>query len=408
MTMTIDEARQRDAADPLRAFRARFDLPPGIIYLDGNSLGPLPRATRDQVADMVDRQWGRDLIAAWNDHGWIDAPRRIGAKIAALIGAAEDEVMVADSTSVNIFKLLTAAARANPGRTEILAEAANFPTDLHIAAGVANLLGLTLVTAPPDDLADAIGANTAAVILPDVHYRSAARYDMAAMNARAQKAGTHIVWDLSHSAGAVPVDLSGCGTMLAVGCGYKFLNGGPGAPAFVHVAREWQDRLHNPLQGWLGHKAPFDFADAYEPAPGMGRWQAGTPPMLSMAALESGVDLMLEADMNALFAKSAALFDAFAARMAEKCPALTLASPREAERRGSHISFLHEDAFPIVQAAIARGVIGDFRTPDIARFGLTPLYTGFEDVARAADTIAEIIATGAWREDRFRKRGAVT
>ena len=367
-----------DAADPLRDFRARFRLPEGVIYLDGNSLGVLPEAAVARIAQVVTQEWGNDLIRSWNAHDWIGAPQRIGGKIARLIGAREDEVIVADSTSVNLFKLIVAAARAAPGRAEILTETGNFPTDLHVARGAAELLGMRLRAVDRAEIAEAIGAATAVVVLTHVHYRSGARYDMAALNLCAREQGARIIWDLSHSVGAVPLDLARDGAEFAVGCGYKYLNGGPGAPAFLYVARALQAELVSPITGWLGHAAPFDFTDAYTPAPGIARFLAGTPPMLSLLALEMGVDIMLEADPAALAAKSRALFDLFAAGIAARAPELRLASPTGSNARGSHISFAHESAFAIVQALIARGVIGDFRTPDVARFGLTPLYLRYE------------------------------
>ncbi len=405
---TLDEARAMDAADPLRGFRARFRLPDGVLYLDGNSLGPLPVATASLVEDVVERQWGRDLIRSWNAHDWIGAPQRIGGKIARLVGAGEDEVIVADSTSVNLFKLIAAAASLAPDRREILAEAGNFPTDLHVARGAAELLGMRLRTAASDDVAEAIRGETAVVVLAHVHYRSGRRHDIAAITARARAAGARIVWDLSHSAGAVPLALGRDGVEFAVGCGYKYLNGGPGAPAFLFVARALQGELASPIAGWMGHAAPFDFADAYAPAPGIARFLAGTPPMLSLLALECGVALMLEADPAALFEKSAGLFALFAAGIARHAPELRLITPVEPQARGSHISFAHPEAFAIVQALIARGVIGDFRTPDVARFGLTPLYLGYADVRQAVTIIADVLASGAWRDPRFATRTRVT
>lgn len=397
-----------DAADPLRDFRARFRLPEDVIYLDGNSLGVLPVAAVARIADVVEREWGRDLIRSWNDNDWIGAPQRIGGKIARLIGADEDEVIAADSTSVNLFKLLVAAARAIPGRAEILTEAGNFPTDLHVARGVADMLAMRLRAVDRARIADAIGADTAAAVLTHVHYKSGARYDMAALNARARDQGTRIVWDLSHSVGAVPIDLTRDGAELAVGCGYKYLNGGPGAPAFLYVARALQERLVSPIAGWLGHAAPFDFTDDYAPAPGIARFLAGTPPMLSLLALETGVDVMLEADPAAMADKSRRLFELFAAGIAARAPELRLASPIVAEERGSHISFAHPHAFAVVQALIARRVIGDFRTPDVARFGLTPLYLRYEDVWNAVTIIADLMEDGGWRAPRFAVRGKVT
>ena len=404
--MTLDEARARDAADPLRGLRDRFDLPDGVIYLDGNSLGALPKATAAAVADLTTRQWGERLIRSWNE-GWIEAPLRIGEKIARLIGAAPGEVAVADSTSVNLFKLLTAALRSNPERHVILSEAGNFPTDLHIAEGVvAGIPGASLRVVPRDQLAEALDERVAVLMLTHVHYKTAARFDMPDWTARAHAIGALALWDLSHSAGAVPVALNAANADLAVGCGYKYLNGGPGAPAYLFVAARHQARLTNPVSGWMGHAAPFDFADGYAPAPGIKRWLAGTPPMLSLAALEIGVDLMLDADPALIAAKSAALFDTFAA--IGDALGLECVSPRDAHARGSHISFRHADAYPLCQALIARGVIGDFRAPDVLRLGLTPLYLGFEDVARAGAILADLLASRAYRDPAYTQRLAVT
>ena len=404
--MTRDEARALDAADPLRAYRARFVLPEGVIYLDGNSLGPLPCATGPAMTDIIERQWGERLIRSWNE-GWIDAPQRIGGKIAALIGAEADEVIVADSTSVSLFKLLVAALRHDPTRRTIVSETGNFPTDLHVAEGAVGCVpGARLNAVARDRVGDAIDADTALLMLTHVHYKTSERFDMAALTSRAHDADALALWDLSHSVGAIPIDLNGAGADLAVGCGYKYLNGGPGAPAFLFVARRLQEALASPLSGWMGHAAPFDFADDYAPAPGMKRWLAGTPPMLAMAALEAGVDVWRDVDQAQVVAKSAALFDLFAdigAALGLEC-----ISPTDPARRGSHISFRHPHAYALCQALIARGVIGDFRDPDVLRFGLTPLYLGYEDVWRAGDILGEIFQGNAHADPAFSKRHAVT
>jgi kynureninase len=404
--MNLGEAQARDAADPLRGFRDRFVLPEGVIYLDGNSLGPLPRATAPALGDMIERQWGERLIRSWNE-GWIDAPMRIGGKIARLIGAGAQEVIAADSTSANLFKLIVAALGLDPARKTVVSELGNFPTDLHIAEGAVGCVpGATLKAVPRDQIGDALGDDTALLLLTHVHYKTAERFDMAAWTERAHAAGALILWDLSHSAGAVPVDLNGAGADLAVGCGYKYLNGGPGAPAFLHVHTKWQERLTNPISGWMGHAAPFAFEDGYRPAPGMSRWLAGTPAMLGLAGLEAGVDLMLEADPTHIAVKSAALFDSFAA--IGDTLGLDCVSPRDPALRGSHISFRHPHAYALCQALIARGVIGDFRDPDVLRFGLTPLYLGFEDVVRAGAIVREILESRAYLAPEFSKRNAVT
>jgi len=405
--MTLSEVRALDEADPLRACRDRFFLPEGVIYLDGNSLGVLPKATGERQQEVVSREWGTSLIRSWNAFGWIEAPQRVGGKLAPLIGAKPHEVIVADSTSVNLFKLLVAAARLSDRRV-ILSERGNFHTDLHIASGVAELLGMELEVVEREAVTESIGADTNLLLLTHVHYKSGARYDMAAVTAQAAAAGARTVWDLSHSAGAVPLDLNGAGVELAVGCGYKYLNGGPGAPAFLYVAEHLQDRLSSPLRGWMGHAEPFAFTDRYEPAPGIARFLAGTPPILSLAAFESGIESFDGVSMEALWGKSAALFDLFADLMAERCAELRCITPRDPGLRGSHISFGHPHAFEICQALIDAGVIGDFRAPDVMRFGLTPLYLGYEDVWRAVEICERILRTEAWREPRFAVRGRVT
>jgi len=404
--MTRNDARALDATDPLAGCRALFDLPDGVIYLDGNSLGALPSAVTTAMADVTRRQWGDRLIRSWNE-GWIDAPARLGAMIAPLIGAAPDEVIVGDTTSAHLFKLIVAALRANPDRHTIVSESGNFPTDLHIAQGAVGCVpGARLRAVARADLADAIDDDTALVLLTHVHYKTADRFDMPDWTARAHAAGAIILWDLSHSVGAVPIDLTAANADMAVGCTYKYLNGGPGAPAFVHVARRHQAMLVNPVSGWMGHAAPFKFEDDYRPADGMKRWLVGTPPILQMAALEAALAVWAGIDQSVVATKSAQLFD----RLAEVGDALGLecVSPRDPARRGSHISFRHPHAYEITQALIARGVIGDFRDPDIIRLGLTPLYLSHEDVWRAGDILTDVMTSGAWQDARFAERLAVT
>ncbi len=387
--MTRDEARASDAADPLRHLRERFVLPDGVIYLDGNSLGPLPRATIAANHDLIERQWGERLIRSWEE-GWMASPARIGGKVARWIGADAHEVIVADSTSANLFKLIVAALRHAPSRTVVVSEAGNFPTDLHIAEGAVRCVpGGELRAVPRDALGDAIDDRTALVLLSHVHYKTSERFDMARWTARAHDAGALMLWDLSHSAGAIPVDLNAAGADCAVGCGYKFLNGGPGAPAYLYLSERHQAAFANPISGWMGHAAPFAFADAYEPGRGMERWRAGTPAMLAMTALEVGLDTISDVSIEALAGKSAALFDVFAS--AGDAIGLDCVSPRNARARGSHIAFRHPQARAIMAALIARGVIGDFRDPDILRFGLTPLYTGYDDIVRAGEMLQEVV-----------------
>ena len=408
---TLDEAHALDAADPLRKMRDAFDLPEGEIYLDGNSLGALPRATARRMAETVQQEWGRGLIRSWNKADWIGASARVGGKIAHLIGAAPHEVVVADTTSVNLFKLLVAAMQARPGRRVILSEPGNFPTDLYVAQGVAATLAECEVrTVSSDAIVDAIDDGVGVLMLTHIHYQSGARFDMAAVTRAAQAKGALVLWDLSHSAGAVPVDLTAANADLAVGCGYKYLNGGPGAPAFLYVAERHQAALRSPLWGWMGHAAPFDFGDDYAPGNGIGRFLCGTPPILGLAALEEGVELMLSTDRDALFAKGQALCSAFIDLVEARCDGLglTLVTPRDPAVRGSHVSSRHEHGWPVMQALIARGVIGDFRAPDVLRFGFTPLYTGFADVWQAVDALRDVLATRAWDQPEFHARAAVT
>ncbi len=401
-----------DADDPLAAKRGEFLLPEGVIYLDGNSLGALPRATPARIAEVVAAQWGGDLIRSWNKHGWIELPRRVGDKIARLIGAGPGEVVVADSTSINLFKVLAAALRLNPQRRVILSERENFPTDLYIAQGLAGLLdqGHRLRLVEGDEVLAAIDDDTAVVMLTQVNYRTGAIHDLAQVTRAARDKGALMLWDLAHSAGAVPVDLRAADADFAVGCGYKYLNGGPGAPAFVWVAPRHQERFVQPLSGWLGHDAPFAFETEYRPAAGIGRYVCGTPPVLSLAALDAGIDLLLSADIAALREKSVALTELFIRAVEQECAGLGLAlvSPRDPARRGSQVSFTHAQGYPVMQALIARGVIGDFRAPDILRFGFAPLYLRFVDVWDAAAALRDILATRAWNRPEFHRREKVT
>jgi kynureninase len=409
---TRDDFVRRDAADPLAPRREDFRLPDGVIYLDGNSLGALPRRTPARLGEVVEREWGQGLVRSWNAHDWIGAPARLGARIAPLIGAAADEVIVADSTSVNLFKLVCGALGVRPDRRVVLTEPGNFPTDLYVLQGAAALLGdrVELRIRSRAELPGAIDGDTAAVVLTHVHYKSSERWPMAEITARAHANGALAVWDLSHSAGALAVDLDAAQADLALGCGYKYLNGGPGAPSFVFVARRWQAALASPLRGWMGHAAPFDFADDYAPSPDIRRQLCGTPGILGLAALETGVDTFAGVDMAELEAKGSALGDAFIELAEARCgfAGLVLASPREADRRGSHVSFRHPDGYAIMQALIARGVIGDFRAPDILRFGFTPLYLRFTDVWDAVETLRNVLASREYQDPRYRRRGAVT
>jgi kynureninase len=401
-----------DRVDPLRDLRGRFSLPEGVIYLDGNSLGALPAATPARVADVVRREWGTGLIRSWNDAGWIDMPARIAGKNGRLVGAPEGSVMTGDSTSVNLFKLLSSALAQRPERRVILSERSNFPTDLYIAEGLAALLarGHRLRLVDAGELPGAIDDDTAVVMLTHVNYHTGAMFEMAAITRAAHDAGAMMLWDLAHSAGAVPVDLAGCDADLAVGCGYKFLNGGPGAPAFLYIAERLQAELRLPLTGWLGHAAPFAFEPGYRPAPGIARAMVGTPPMLSLAALEVGVDIALAVPMAEIREKSVRQSSVFIELVEQECPGLglRLVSPVDAARRGSQVSLAHAAAYPVMQALIARGVIGDFRAPDVLRFGITPLYLGYAELWDAVAVLRDVLAGEVWREARFSARQKVT
>ena len=390
--MDLDHLRALDAADPLRGFRAAFDLPDDLIYLAGNSLGPPPRGALEALRRTARDEWGQALVRAWTEHDWIGAPARVGGKIARLIGAQADEVIVADSTSVDLFKLITAALRATPGRSTLLAVEGDFPTDLYVANAVGDLLpGRRLRLVDRDGLDEALDEDVALLVLVHGHYKSAEVFDMAAVNARAHAAGAMVLWDLSHSTGVVEVDLNGSGADLAVGCGYKYLNGGPGAPAYLFVAERHQGRLVSPLSGWMGHAAPFEFAADFEPAEGMQRFLCGTPPILSLSALEGAVDLMLQADMAAAAAKAARLGDLFLELAAEACPSLEPACPGPGQRRGGHVAFRHPRAQALCQDLIEQGVVGDFRGPDVLRFGLSPLYVRYQDVGRAVAILRSVL-----------------
>jgi kynureninase len=413
-----------DAADRLAPLREHFDLPDGLIYLDGNSLGVLPRATPARVQQVVREEWGRDLIQSWNTAGWIDLPQRVGDKIARLIGAGAGEVVAADSTSVNLYKVLMAtshiARQDQPARRVIVSERSNFPTDLYIAESLVRELGWTLRLIEPEEVEAALTRDVAVLMLTHVNYRTGRMHDMAAVTRAAHAAGALVVWDLAHSAGAVPVDLRGADADFAVGCGYKYLNGGPGAPAFVWAHPRHADRFWQPLAGWMGHAAPFRFTPDYQPAPGIARYLCGTPAVIAMSALECGVDTVLAAEpqggMAALRDKSIALTALFAELVEARCAGhgLSVVSPREAALRGSQVCLTRaEGAYAIVQALIARRVVGDFRagderTPDILRFGFTPLYTRHVDVWDAVEQLVQVMASGEWHDARFHQRAAVT
>ena len=401
-----------DQQDPLAAVRQEFAVPDGVIYLDGNSLGALPRQTVQRLSQVINEEWGTGLIRSWNAAHWIDAPARIGDKIARLIGANPGEVIVADSTSVNLFKLLAGAIRLQPGRHFILTESVNFPTDLYIAQGLVDLLGgnHALRVVERAELERALDGSVAILMLTHVDYASGEIHDMQRLTSAAHKYGAFALWDLSHSAGAVPVDLNACQVDLAIGCGYKYLNGGPGAPAYLFIATALQDAMRSPLSGWMGHAMPFAFEPDYRPAAGIARQLAGSPPILSMLALEVAVDLWLRVDRAEARRKSMALGDLFLRLVDETLGDLgvEVASPREAQSRGSQVSLRHVESYRVMRALIDRGVIGDFRTPDLMRFGFAPLYTRYVDIFDAVNCLREVLTTRAWQRPEYATRLTVT
>ncbi len=406
------DAIERDRLDPLAFARDRFDLPADVIYLDGNSLGVLPRSTKARVVEAMTTEWGNSLIRGWNDHGWMTMAQTIGNSIARLIGAAPDTVICADNLSTNLFKLVTAALRLRPDRRVILTESHNFPSDLYVLEGIASVLGHEVRRVERCDIAASIDNDTALVVVTDVDYRSGERFDMRGVTDAAHSQGALVLWDLAHSAGAVEVDLNGLDVDFAAGCGYKYLNGGPGAPAFMYVARRLQPLVRPMLQGWLGHVDPFSLAESYVPAEGVGRLTIGTPPVLSMIALGEGVATYDGIEMAVVRAKSVELSDFFIRLVAERLIAngfnFILASPTDSAQRGSQVSYAHEHGYPIMQALIARGVIGDFRAPNLVRFGFTPLYLQFVDVNDAVQHLYEIMASNEWDQPKFHQRNAVT
>ncbi|HEX5390711.1 MAG TPA: kynureninase [Burkholderiaceae bacterium] len=422
---TLQDCQSRDQQDPLRNLRDLFTLPDGVIYLDGNSLGAMPAAAPARIAQATTDEWGQQLIRAWNTAGWFDMPQRVGNKIARLVGADAGELVATDGTSVNLFKVLSAALtiahETSPERRVVLSERSNFPTDLYIAEALCKERGYTLRLIEPEELVTALDQQVAVLMLTQVNYRTGAMHPMSQVSAIAHAAGALTVWDLAHSAGAVPVALKADGADFAIGCGYKYLNGGPGAPSFVWVHPRHAERFWQPLAGWWGHATPFDFTPDYRPAPGTQRYLCGTQPILSMVGLEVGVDTLLAAEplggMAALRAKSLALTDLFIELVEARCGGhgLSVVTPRDHARRGSQVSLSRQDgAYAIVQALIARGVIGDFRKgngprhPDILRFGFTPLYVGFEDVWHAVEHLRQVLDSGEWQRPEFNQAHAVT
>ena len=390
--------------------RAMFDLPEGMIYLDGNSLGPLPRGVAERVQRTITGEWGQMLITGWNKAGWMDLPTRIGDRIARLIGAEAGHVVLGDTLSIKVYQALASALEMRPGKRVILSDTGNFPSDLYMAQGLCRTLGpdYVLKTVEPEAVMDAIDDSVAVLMLTEVDYRTGRRHDMPALTARAHAAGALAVWDLAHSAGATDVKVAAGGADFAVGCTYKYLNSGPGGPAFIYVAPRHTDLARPALSGWLGHEAPFAFDLAYRPGAGIERMRVGTPPVLQLAALDAALDVWDGVSIADLRARSLELTDAFIAGVEAACPDLALATPRDHRWRGSQVSFRHPEGYAIMQALIARGVIGDFRAPDIIRFGFTPLFTGLDDVQGAVAILADIMATRAWDRPEFKARAKVT
>ena len=392
------------------ATRARFQLPDGVIYLDGNSLGPLPRGVRAKLLETVEAEWGERLIRAWNDAAWMTLPRRVGDRVGRLIGAPPGSVVMGDTLSVKVYQALASALDLNPGRRVVLSDSGNFPTDLYMAEGLLGSLGRSheLKVVAPEDVAAAIDESVAVLMLTEVDYRTGRRHDMPALIRQAHAMGALTIWDLAHSAGALPVDVAGADVDFAVGCTYKYLNGGPGSPAFIYVAPRLAELVRPALSGWMGHAAPFAFDLAYRPGAGIERMRVGTPPILALAALDAALDVWDDVDMADVRRASLQLADRFIAEVETRCPELALASPRNGEMRGSQVSFCHPEGYAIMQALIARGVIGDFRAPDILRFGLTPLYIGESDIVAAVAIMADVMDTRAWDRPEYRKKGLVT
>ena len=390
--------------------KALFALPPGVVYLDGNSLGPLPRGAMERARRTIEREWGVDLIRAWNDDGWMELPRRLGDRIAHLIGAPAGSVAVGDTLSIKVFQAVSAALDCAPDRRVILSDEGNFPSDLYVTDGLARLRGggRTLRLAPPDAIEAALGPDIAALLLTQVDYRTGRKHDMARLTAAAHAHGIPVVWDLAHSAGALDCAIAAVGADFAVGCTYKHLNGGPGAPAFIYARPDRAAALTPALAGWLGHEAPFAFAPDYRPAPGVERLRVGTPPVIQMAILDAALDVFEGVDLRALAARASALSEHFIAEVERLCPQVRLISPRDPERRAGHVSFAFDHGYAAMQALIAHGVIGDFRAPDVMRFGVTPLYVDEADLAKAAAVLAHVLSGRLWDRPEFRRRAAVT
>lgn len=388
--------------------RSQFSIPEDMIYLDGNSLGVMPATAAKAVSGMITNEWGRQLVTGWNSAGWYEQPRRVGDMIAPLIGAGPGQVVMGDTLSIKVFQAVSAALEMTD-RKVILSDSGNFPSDLYVAQGLARAVGARLEIVAPEEVGDAITADIGVLMLTEVDYRSGRRHDMAALTALAHQVGAVTVWDLAHSAGAVDVDLMGCNADFAVGCTYKYLNGGPGAPGFIWVHPRHADQAAPCLQGWMGHDAPFDFDMDYRPAAGIERMRVGTPPAIALTALEEALKIWDGVPMQDIRAASLALTDRFIAGIEARCgDSFEIITPRDHKQRGSQVSLRHPQAYALIQALIAQGVVGDMRAPDVLRFGFTPLYIGEAEVDRAIDAIAGLIRSGDWDKPEFHRKQAVT
>ena len=401
---------QLDKHDQLAPMREKFCLEEGLVYLDGNSLGVLPRATANHISQVVTQQWGNGLIRSWNTHQWMEKPTKLGDKVAQLIGSKKAQVLVCDTTCVNIFKLAAAAVKMRPGRSKLITEIGNFATDLYLLQGLAKLLGnkVEVIALPREQVLSAIDEDTALVLLTHVHFKTGAMWDMASVTQMTQKKGSLMMWDLSHSVGAMPISLDEINVDLAVGCTYKYLNGGPGSPAFLYVAAQHQDLFEQPLTGWLGHARPFDFEDDYQGAAGIKQAMCGTPAVLANAALEVALNLMLSVDMHLVRVKSQLMGNLFIQLIQQRCPQFGVESPTDDEQRGSHVSLAHTQGYAIMQALIARNIIGDFRAPKTLRFGFTPLYLRYVDLWDTVEALEDIMLQESWNQPEFLHRQAVT
>ena len=399
-----------DNNDELAPMREKFCLEKGLIYLDGNSLGVLPKATASHISQVITQQWGEGLIRSWNTHQWMEKPTKLGDQVAQLIGSKKAQVLVCDTTSVNIFKLAAAAVKMRPGRSKLITEIGNFATDLYLLQGLAKLLGnqVEVIALPREQVLSAIDEDTALVLLTHAHFKTGAMWDMASVTQMTQKKGALVMWDLSHSVGAMPINLDEINVDLAVGCTYKYLNGGPGSPAFLYVAAQHQDLFEQPLTGWLGHEKPFDFEDDYQGAAGIQQAMCGTPPVLANAALEVALNLMLSVDMHLVRVKSQLMGNLFIQLIQQRCPQFEVESPTDDEQRGSHVSLAHTQGYAIMQALIARNIIGDFRAPKTLRFGFTPLYLRYVDLWDTVEALEDIMLQESWNQPEFLHRQAVT